>query len=159
MACDTCGFLCEQCDTFLHLNKRAAVSHHRQVRLDCKILVRFHRTFLCQMVIQFSSTVILLKSSQIGVFMFNQSINLLSCEQSLTHVGLRVDVHEGCSRARLPSMALMVDGKALKAVLEVRHVDTDNSVETEVQIHCRFCGLPTDSHDAICNSQQCQVRA
>lgn len=152
MACDTCGFLCEQCDTFLHLNKRAAVSHHRQVRLNCKILV-------CQVVIQSSSIVILLKSSQNGVVMFNQSINVLSCEQSLAHVGLRVDVHEGCSRARLPSMALMVDGKALKAVLEVRRVDADSSVETEVQIHCRFCGLPTDNRDAICNSQQCQVRA
>lgn len=88
---------------------------------------------------------------------------------------IRIDVHEGCGRAKLFWLLLLVDRRTLKALAEFRGIENgvcDTSPNTEgvgassgpagLAGTCRFCGTRGNTGllaiGNVCADQQCQVR-
>ena len=69
---------------------------------------------------------------------------------------VKVDIHEGCSRACVPPLVMLVDSKTLKAVVEHRSILCE--MDTSVNSYCRFCGVICCKEESgICSNKQCQV--
>lgn len=86
---------------------------------------------------------------------------------------IRIDIHEGCGRAKLFWLLLLVDRRTLKALAEFRGLEggvCDNSGGESSNMlsgamgltgMCRFCGTRGNSGllaiGNVCADQQCQV--
>ncbi|CAG9781999.1 unnamed protein product [Diatraea saccharalis] len=76
---------------------------------------------------------------------------------------IRVDIHEGCGRAKLFWLLLLVDRRTLKALAEFRGMDAVEETalgETGFAGTCRFCGARGSTGllaiGNVCADQQCQ---
>lgn len=81
---------------------------------------------------------------------------------------IRIDIHEGCGRAKLHWLLLLVDRRTLKALMEFRGLEQTNMpAEAEGAVGlagtCRFCGARGNSGllaiGNVCADQQCQVKS
>ncbi|XP_028172131.1 E3 ubiquitin-protein ligase highwire-like [Ostrinia furnacalis] len=73
---------------------------------------------------------------------------------------IRVDIHEGCGRAKLFWLLLLVDRRTLKALAEFRGMDAAEGDELGYAGTCRFCGARGSTGllaiGNVCADQQCQ---
>ncbi|XP_064076475.1 E3 ubiquitin-protein ligase MYCBP2 [Vanessa tameamea] len=79
---------------------------------------------------------------------------------------IRIDIHEGCGRAKLHWLLLLVDRRTLKALVEFRGLEGTGTVPTETEGSaglagtCRFCGARGSTGllaiGNVCADQQCQ---
>lgn len=86
---------------------------------------------------------------------------------------IRIDIHEGCGRAKLFWLLLLIDRRTLKALAEFRgmengvcdgHTGGDGPSDSEnpgLAGTCRFCGTRGNTGllaiGNVCADQQCQV--
>ncbi|CAH0716569.1 unnamed protein product, partial [Brenthis ino] len=79
---------------------------------------------------------------------------------------IRIDIHEGCGRAKLHWLLLLVDRRTLKALMEFRGLEGAGNMPSETDGAvglagtCRFCGARGNSGllaiGNVCADQQCQ---